>query len=50
MITSNQTGQNGRSYDVSRNFMRTTMSRSSQNEVIEQFTIKIVETSSGGSI
>ncbi|OEK00221.1 hypothetical protein BFP97_01255 [Roseivirga sp. 4D4] len=50
LIINSQTGQNGRSYDESRDFMRTAMSRSSQSEVTEQFTVKVVETASGGSI
>lgn len=50
LIINSQTGQNGRSYDASRDFLRTPMTRSSQNEITEQFTVKVVETSAGGSI
>ncbi len=50
LIINSQTGQNGRSYNASRDFMRTAMTRSSQSEVTEQFTVKVIETGAGGSI
>jgi len=50
LIINSQTGQNGRSYNASRDFMRTAMTKSSQREVTEQFTVKVVETDAGGSI
>lgn len=50
LIINSQTGQNGRSYDESRDLLRTQMFRSNQNNITEQFTIKVVETSDGGAI
>lgn len=50
LIINSQTGQNGRSYNESRDFLRTAMSRSSQESVTEQFTIEVIETETGGSI
>lgn len=50
LIINSQTGQNGRSYDQSRDFIRTPMTRSSQEEITEQFSIKVVQNSLGGSI
>ncbi len=50
LIINSQTGQNGQSYDESRDFLRTSMTRSRQESVTEQFTIQVVETPEGGSI
>ncbi len=50
LIINSQTGQNGQSYDESRDFLRTSMTRSRQESVTEQFTIQVAETPNGGSI
>ncbi len=43
LIINKQTGQNGQSYDESRDLGRVSMSMGSQSEVTENFTIKVVE-------
>ena len=50
LIINKQTGQNGRSYDENRDLGRVSMSMGSQPEITEDFTIKVIETSSGGTI
>lgn len=50
LIINKQTGQNGQSYDESRDILRVPMTVSNQNEVTENFTIKVVENAKGGSI
>lgn len=48
LIINKQTGQNGRSYDASRDLGRVAMSLGTQGEVTEGFTISVEETSAGG--
>ena len=48
LIINKQTGQNGRSYDTSRDLGRVPMTLGRQNEVTEAFTILVEETDSGG--
>ncbi|MCE7993054.1 MAG: DUF2911 domain-containing protein [Roseivirga sp.] len=48
LIINKQTGQNGRSYDVSRDLARVPMSLGNQDEITEGFTITVEETSTGG--
>lgn len=50
LIINKQTGQNGRSYDVSRDLGRIPMTVSSKNDVTEAFTITVEESESGGSL
>ena len=50
LIINKQTGQNGRSYDEARDLARVPMTRSTQEEVTESFTIQVVENGEGGSI
>ncbi|WP_268122129.1 DUF2911 domain-containing protein [Roseivirga pacifica] len=50
LIINKQTGQNGQSYDESRDLMRVPMSRKSQDDVTESFTIEVVETEKGGQL
>ncbi len=50
MIINKQTGQNGQRYDESRDLGRIPMNRTSQTEVTEDFTVKVVETGNGGSL
>lgn len=49
-IINKQTGQNGRSYDESRDLGRVEMQRRTSNEYIEAFTVQIIETTNGGEI
>jgi hypothetical protein len=49
-IINKQTGQNGRSYDESRDLGRVEMQRRTSNEYVEAFTVQIMETSNGGEI
>lgn len=48
LIINKQTGQNGRSYDASRDLGRVPMNLGTQGEVTEGFTISVEETSVGG--
>ncbi len=48
LIINKQTGQNGRSYDVSRDLGRVPMTLSTQNAVTEGFTINVEESAGGG--
>ena len=50
MMINKQTGQNGQSYDEARDLGRVAMSISSKPESTEDFTIEVVETSTGGSL
>ena len=50
LIINKQTGQNGQSYDESLDLGRVPMKVSKQAEVTEDFTIKVVENSAGGSL
>lgn len=50
LIINKQTGQNGQSYDESRDLGRVPMKVSKQAEVTEDFTIKVVENTAGGSL
>lgn len=50
LIINKQTGQNGQSYDESRDLMRVPMMREENSEEVEGFTIQVVETENGGSI
>lgn len=50
LIINKQTGQNGQSYDESRDLGRVPMKVSKQVEVTEDFTVKVVENSAGGSL
>ena len=50
LIINKQTGQNGQSYDESRDLGRVPMTVSTQDEVTEDFTIKLVENPTGGSL
>lgn len=50
MIINSQTGQNGNSYDESRDFGRVPMQVKSTDEVIEEFTITVTETDDGGRL
>lgn len=50
LIINKQTGQNGQSYDESRDLLRIPLTISNQDKVTENFTIKVVENSKGGSI
>jgi hypothetical protein len=45
LILNRQTGQNGRSYDASRDLMRVKMNRSDGNPTVESFTIMVKESS-----
>ena len=48
LIINKQTGQNGRSYNESRDLGRIPLSRKSQDGITENFTIKVEETTDGG--
>ncbi len=48
LIINKQTGQNGRSYDPSRDLGRVPMTLSTQDDVTEAFTIVVEETTGGG--
>ena len=50
LIINKQTGQNGQSYDKSRDLGRVPMQISTQDEETEAFTIKVEETESGGAL
>ncbi|MEX2477125.1 MAG: DUF2911 domain-containing protein [Gracilimonas sp.] len=50
LIINSQTGQNGNSYDESRDLSRVPMEVSTQNETTEAFTITVEETDEGGRI
>ncbi|HCM77681.1 MAG TPA: hypothetical protein DIS90_14965 [Cytophagales bacterium] len=50
LIINKQTGQNGQSYDESLDLGRVPMKVSKQAEVTEDFTIKVVENTAGGSL
>lgn len=50
LIINSQTGQNGNSYDESRDLGRVPMDVSTQDEVTEAFTITVEETDEGGRI
>lgn len=50
LIINKQTGQNGRSYDQTRDLGRVPMALSKQAEVTEAFTIKVEETTNGGAL
>lgn len=48
LIINKQTGQNGRSYDPSRDLGRVPMILTSQNEITEAFTVVVEESAKGG--
>lgn len=48
LIINKQTGQNGRSYDASRDLGRIPMSLNTQSDITEGFTIRVEEKGSGG--
>jgi len=50
LIINRQTGQNGRSYDESRDLMRVQMNRTDFNPLVESFTISVTETDQGGRL
>ncbi|MEP2669657.1 MAG: DUF2911 domain-containing protein [Cyclobacteriaceae bacterium] len=50
LIINQQTGQNGQSYDETRDLGRVPMTVSPQDEVTEDFTIRVVENATGGSL
>lgn len=50
LIINSQTGQNGNSYDESRDLGRVPMKVSTQDDIIEAFTISVDETDEGGRI
>lgn len=50
LIINKQTGQNGRSYDESRDLMRVELNRSDNNPLIESFTISVDESERGGML
>ena len=50
LIINKQTGQNGQSYNESRDLGRVPMSIGTQNDVTENFTIKVEENANGGLI
>ncbi|MBO6522927.1 MAG: DUF2911 domain-containing protein [Balneolaceae bacterium] len=49
LIINKQTGQNGRTYDESRDLVRVPMTISSKSDITEAFTITVEETDAGGS-
>lgn len=50
LIINKQTGQNGQSYDESRDLMRVQLTKSDYNAMIESFTITVEEAEQGGSL
>ncbi|HBQ61430.1 MAG TPA: hypothetical protein DD671_17930, partial [Balneolaceae bacterium] len=50
LIINKQTGQNGQSYDQSRDLGRVPMEISTKEEVTEAFTIRVEETEEGGQL
>lgn len=50
LIINKQTGQNGQSYDSSRDLMRVPMMRTENTEDVEGFTLQVVESNQGGSL
>ncbi|MEP0547758.1 MAG: DUF2911 domain-containing protein [Rhodothermales bacterium] len=50
LIVNRETGQNGNSYDPSRDLGRVPMTRSERAESVEPFTIEVAETADGGAL
>lgn len=50
LIVNKQTGQNGQSYDESRDLMRVQMKRTDNNSRVESFTITVDKTPNGGKL
>lgn len=50
LIINKQTGQNGQSYDESRDLMRVELKRTANYPVVESFTISVEETKNGGRL
>lgn len=50
LIINKQTGQNGQSYNESLDLGRVAMTVSTQDEVTEDFTIKVIENTNGGTL
>ena len=50
LIINKQTGQNGRTYDEARDLGRVALTRSSQSDVTEAFTIRVEEKGNGGTL
>jgi len=50
LIINKQTGQNGRSYDESRDLGRVPMEIATTDEMVEAFTISVEETEEGGEL
>lgn len=50
LIINKQTGQNGQSYDQSRDLGQVPMTVTSKSDVTEDFTIKVVENAGGGTL